>query len=273
MISKERCLINAFSRSIWVEFPLFDNMFSVIIPCHNSQEYIASAIKSVVEQTLQEWELLVVDDASEDDTSLIVQDFLKKDERIKYVKLDIPSGSPAMPRNEGVKCAKGRYIAFLDSDDVWLPNKLEHQLSMFEKYKDMAICFSNYEKMSESGERHKRVVKAPAMADYEYLLKGNVIGGLTAVYDTAKVGKRFFMNHPHEDYILWLGILKQGYVARNTNTVEALYRVRRHSVSSNKLKAMSWQWSIYRNVEKIGYWRAVYYFLFYAYKAFKKRMI
>ena len=103
---------------------------------------------------MQEWELLVVDDASEDDTSLVVQDFLKKDERIKYVRLNIPSGSPAMPRNEGVKCARGRYIAFLDSDDAWLPNKLEHQLSMFEKYEDMAICFSNYEKMSESGERH-----------------------------------------------------------------------------------------------------------------------
>lgn len=116
-------------------------------------------------------------------------------------------------------------------------------------------------------------MKAPAVTDYKSLLKGNVIGGLTAVYDTVKVGKRFFVNHPHEDYILWLEILKQGYVARNTNTVEALYRVRRHSVSSNKLKAMSWQWSIYRNVEKISYWKAVYYFFCYAYKAFRKAMI
>lgn len=126
-------------------------MFSVIIPCHNSQDYIANAIKSVVEQTLQEWELLVVDDASEDGTSFIVNDFVREDRRIKYIRINIPSGSPTMPRNVGLRHAKGRYVAFLDSDDAWMPNKLEHQLSMFEKHDDMAICFSDYEKMNESG--------------------------------------------------------------------------------------------------------------------------
>lgn len=111
------------------------------------------------------------------------------------------------------------------------------------------------------------------MATYKQLLLGNVIGCLTAVYDTEKVGKVFFKNHSHEDYILWLDILKQGYVARNTNTVEALYRVRGNSVSSNKLKTLSWQWDIYRNVEKIGLFRSCYYFLNYAYRGIKKALI
>lgn len=248
-------------------------MFSVIIPCHNSQEYIAVAIESVRSQTYQNWELLVVDDCSVDDTAMIVDTFVKKDKRIKYFKTNEPSGSPAVPRNMGVQQAKGRYIAFLDSDDAWMPSKLEQQLRMFREYKDMAICFSNYEKMTEKGERRERVVKAPVMVTYKYLLRGNVIGGLTAVYDTTKVGKMYFQNHAHEDYILWLDILKLGFIARNTNTVEALYRVRKHSVSSNKLKAMLWQWSIYRNIEKIGLLRSGYYFINYAYKAYRKSRI
>lgn len=248
-------------------------MFSVIIPCHNSQEYIAVAIESVRSQTYQNWELLVVDDCSIDDTPMIVDTFVKKDRRIKYLKTDKPSGSPAVPRNMGVQQAKGQYIAFLDSDDAWMPSKLEQQLRMFREYEDMAICFSNYEKMTEKGERRERVVKAPVMVTYECLLRGNVIGGLTAVYDTAKVGKIYFQNHAHEDYILWLEILKHGFIARNTNTVEALYRVRKHSVSSNKLKAMLWQWSIYRNIEGIGLLRSGYYFINYACKAYRKSKI
>ena len=133
--------------------------------------------------------------------------------------------------------------------------------------------YADYEKMSEEGERNSRVVKAPLKVNYKQLLRGNVIGCLTAVYDTTKVGKMYFMQHTHEDYILWLSILKKGFVAVNTGTVEALYRVRRHSVSSNKWKVLSWQWDIYRNVEKVGLLKAIYYFAHYAYKAYKKARI
>jgi len=216
---------------------------------------------------------LIVDDCSTDNSASIIQEYVRKDARIKYFKTDKPSGSPILPRNIGIENAQGRYIAFLDSDDAWLPNKLEIQLKMFEQYEDMAICFSNYEKMTEKGERNNRIVQAPAITNYKHLLLGNVIGCLTAVCDTAKVGKVFFQNHSHEDYILWLEILKKGYTARNTNTVEALYRVRENSVSSNKLKTLSWQWDIYRHVEKIGLFHSCYYFMNYAYRAFKKSMI
>ena len=157
----------------------------------------------------------------------------------------------------------------MDSDDVWLPNKLEEQLKLFDKSK-AAIAYSNYEKITESGEREQRIIKAPAEVSYKQLLLGNVIGCLTAIYDTDKTGKVYFSEHAHEDYIMWLSILKRGYIAKNTNTVTALYRVRNRSVSSNKLKAIFWQWSIYVNVEKTGYLKAVYYFVNYAYRAFLK---
>ena len=243
------------------------------MPCYNSGTFIRQAIESVRNQTFEDWELLVVDDGSTDDSADIIKGMEQMDGRIKYLKTNAPSGSPIVPRNIGVKNALGRYIAFLDSDDAWLANKLERQMKMFEQYEDMAICFSNYEKMTEQGERNNRIIKAPTITTYKQLLLSNVIGCLTAVYDTEKVGKVFFQNHSHEDYILWLDILKRGYVARNTNTVEALYRVRENSVSSNKLKTLSWQWDIYRNVEKISLFRSSYYFLNYAYRAFKKALI
>lgn len=243
------------------------------MPCYNSGTFIRQAIESVRNQTFEDWELLVVDDGSTDDSADIIKGMEQMDGRIKYLKTNAPSGSPIVPRNIGVKNALGRYIAFLDSDDAWLANKLERQMKMFEQYEDMAICFSNYEKMTEQGERNNRIIKAPSISTYKQLLLSNVIGCLTAVYDTEKVGKVFFQNHSHEDYILWLDILKRGYVARNTNTVEALYRVRENSVSSNKLKTLSWQWDIYRNVEKISLFRSSYYFLNYAYRAFRKSLI
>ncbi len=159
----------------------------------------------------------------------------------------------------------------LDSDDIWLPNKLSDQLKVFEK-SEVAIVFSNYEKVSLGGERCGREVIAPCEVDYPLLLKGNCIGCLTAMYDSALTGKIFFKEIGHEDYVCWLSILKQGYKARNTNTVTALYRVGDHSVSSNKLKAMRWQWNILRNEMDLPVYKAVYYFIHYAIRAFAKAM-
>lgn len=159
----------------------------------------------------------------------------------------------------------------LDSDDIWLPNKLSDQLKVFEK-SEVAIVFSNYEKVSLGGERCGREVIAPCEVDYRLLLKGNCIGCLTAMYDSALTGKIFFKEIGHEDYVCWLSILKQGYKAQNTNTVTALYRVGDHSVSSNKLKAMRWQWNILRNEMDLPVYKAVYYFIHYAIRAFAKAM-
>ena len=127
--------------------------------------------------------------------------------------------------------------------------------------------------MNEEGLRAVRIIKAPDTASYECLLKGNVIGNLTGIYDVAKVGKECSSRIYHEDYDIRLSILKKGFIARNTNTVTALYRVRKASVSSRKLAVLSWQWNIYMNVEKIGIIKSAYYYINYACRALHKKLI
>ena len=167
--------------------------------------------------------------------------------------------------------AKGRYIAFLDSDDMWLPEKLTQQIPLMQN-PQVAIVYSNYEKMTESGKKTGRVIKAPRQADYKKLLRGNVIGNLTGIYDKEKVGIVPFLNIHHEDYAMWLSILKRGFIAQNTGTVAARYRLSSSSVSTNKYRVLSWQWNIYRNIEHISIMKSTIYFVSYAFKAFLKTL-
>ena len=247
-------------------------MVSIITPCYNAEKYLAQTIESVLAQTFQDWEMLVIDDCSSDGSADIIKSYALKDPRVIYLKTSKKSGSPTEPRNLGIQNAKGRYIAFLDSDDLWLPAKLERQLEIFEGNESTAVVFSYYEKISEDGKRSDRVVTSPESVTYAKLLYGNVIGCLTGIYDTSKVGKVYMENTGHEDYIMWLAILKKGYLGLNTQDVQALYRVREQSVSSNKLRALKWQWSIYRNTEKLGIFKSMLCFTGYAFKAFIKML-
>ena len=244
---------------------------SVIMPVHNDEKFLRDSIPSVVSQSFKNWELLIVDDCSTDGSPQVIAEFCAKDNRIKHFKTEKASGSPTLPRNIGIENAKGRYIAFLDSDDQWLPTKLERQIREFKEKEGAVMVFSNYRKMDQFGKQHLQYVKAPAKTDYRHLLKGNVIGCLSAMYDSRKLGKRYFPRCGHEDYVLWLSILREGGIAYNTNTVEALYRLRGTSVSSNKFRAMRWQWNIYTKVEKLGILKSLYYFAHYAVKAVNKR--
>ena len=140
-------------------------LVSIITPCYNAAPFISQAIESVLAQSFGDWEMIIVDDCSSDDSLSIIQKYARIDSRIRYLRTDKPSGSPTLPRNMGIKEAKGRYIAFLDSDDIWLPNKLSDQLKVFEK-SEVAIVFSNYEKVSLGGERCGREVMAPCEVDY-----------------------------------------------------------------------------------------------------------
>ena len=243
------------------------------MPMHNSSRYVEDSVCSVIAQTYKDWELLVVDDASTDDSITIVERYAKKDSRVKLLRNEHPSGNPASPRNVGVRAAQGRYIAFLDSDDVWLPEKLEKELPLFDR-EDTVIVYSDYEKMTDSGLRSNRIVYAPREVGYSQLLKGNVIGNLTGIYDTQKVGKHYFRVIHHEDYPMWLEILKtSGKKARNVGEVLAVYRVREQSVSAQKLSILFWQWNIYRKVEHFGILRSAYLYANYAVRAFYKRLI
>lgn len=242
---------------------------SIITPCYNSEKYISCTIESVRSQTYQDWEMLIIDDCSSDDSASIIQTYCAKDRRIKYLKTEKPSGGPTIPRNIGIRTATGRYIAFLDSDDCWLQTKLEEQIPFFED-DNVAIAFTNYEKITALGERQGRRIIAPASVDYHSLLKGNCIGCLTAVYDTAKIGKAYFPNVGHEDYALWLSILKKGYIAKNTETTGALYRIVEGSLSSDKLKVFKWSWHILRDIEQLSFFSSLYYFTNYAIRALMK---
>ena len=244
-------------------------MVSIITPCYNASAFIEDTIESVLAQTYTNWEMLIVDDCSKDNSAEIIKKYASNDHRIKYFKTDTSSGSPTKPRNIAIEKALGRYIAFLDSDDIWLPKKLEDQIPLLDD-EHTAIVYSNYEKISEDGLRNNRIILAPNKVDYDDLLKGNVIGNLTGIYDTEKVGKIFCQHTHHEDYILWLSILKKGYIARNSNKLGALYRVRNNSVSSNKLQVIGWQWNIYRNIEKLNIFSSLYNFIHYSIRAFYK---
>lgn len=250
-----------------------DKLVSVIMPARNAAMTIGESINSVIAQTYGNWELVVVDDCSTDNTVEIVEAFRAKDKRIKLFHTGKSEGKPYMPKNLGIKSAQGRFIAFLDSDDRWLPEKLERQLPLFED-KDVAIVFSNYKKFSDgtgtSETDKQRIVKSASVVRYSNAVYGNPIGNLTAVYDTSKTGKMYFADAGHEDYILWLMILKNGFKALNTNTVEAEYRVRPNSVSSHKDKAAKWTWNIYRNILGMNLFRASFCFLSYTIKAIVK---
>lgn len=242
---------------------------SIIMPCHNGEKFIADSINSVFSQTFTDWELLVIDDNSTDSSANVIEEFCNKDVRIKLLKNDNPTGMPATVRNVGIKAAQGRFIAFLDCDDMWLPSKLEHQIPLFET-KNVAVVFSYYSKMNADGNYGSNTISSPVFVSYDYMLNGNCIGNLTGMYDTQKCGKVFQKEIHHEDYLMWLSILKQGFFALNTNSVEAVYRENKSSVSGSKLKIFGWQWNILRKELKISFFKAIKYFFKYAVSGFLK---
>ena len=248
---------------------MVNTLVSIVMPLYNAERYVGRAIESVIAQTYPAWELIVVDDCSTDASVQVVRKYVDVDQRICLVQNPTPSGGPTFPRNKAIGLAKGRFIAFLDSDDIWLPTKLEEQLPLFAD-EDTWVVFSYYKKMDEDGHVHKRVVRSPARLDYNKLLKGNSIGNLTAIYDTQKAGKHYFLRVGHEDYVYWLHILRQGGYAVNTQKVHGIYRLLCGSVSSNKLKAILWNWRIYYDVEGLGILRALYCFSCYARFGLKK---
>ena len=244
---------------------------SIITPVYNAEEYILETILSVTTQTHRDWEMLLVDDCSTDDSASIIKKFVDKDKRIKYIKLDYPSGSPTKPRNLGISLAKGRYIAFLDSDDIWVEDKLESQLKLFDQ-NHIALVFSNYEKISEEGLSKNRFIIAPNFVDYHTLLKGNVIACSSCMWDSGLTGKLYFTNQGHEDFAMWLKILKNGFFGINTKKVHLKYRLRINSLSSNKLKAIVWTYNIFRKNESFCILNSIGYSAITLLKSFKKSL-
>lgn len=237
------------------------------MPTYNSSKYIAQSIESVLEQTYQNWELLITDDCSEDDTCEIVKSYQKNDSRVELF-INKVNGGAGEARNTSISRAKGRYIAFLDSDDLWCPNKLELQID-FMKTKGLALSYTAYQKIDQKGNA-LGVILPPKKTTYSKLLYGNIIGCLTAIYDTKIVGKKYMpIIRKRQDMGLWLSILKEVASAECLPQVLAYYR-NDSGMTKNKTKVLKWQWMFYRDVVKLNIFQSSYYFFFYALNGFFK---
>jgi len=245
-----------------------NELVSIITPSYKSAKFIAQTIESVMAQTYTHWEMIIVDDLSPDNSNEIIEKYSAKDSRIKLIRLEQNSG-PAIARNRAIKEAKGRYIAFLDADDVWMPHKLEKQV-VFMDENDLAFTYSSYELIDEEG-KDLGVFTTKERISYSGMLKTCSVGCLTAIYDTDKLGKVYMPNIiKRQDYGLWLKILKEINTTKGIVAPLARYRTHKHSISSNKLKAAWYVWRLYRDVEKLSLLKSIYYFCHYAYNGVKK---
>jgi len=242
---------------------------SVITPCYNAESTITDTIESVLSQTYSDWEMIVIDDSSTDKSVEIIKTYVSKDLRIKYLHTDKPSGSPALPRNIGLDSAIGKYIAFLDADDVWLPTKLEEQVFELEANK-YEFVYSDYEKMNSLGLRENRCISLRNTSTYWDVLESCSIPCLTAIVRKDVIGSVRFKSIAKEDYAFWLDILRKGVIAHNTGKIHALYRVLQNSRSSNKFDMIRNQWNVLRNVEGVKPVVACYFMLRYLYSGFAK---
>ena len=222
---------------------------SIVMPAYNAQAHIAESIQSVLTQTDTDWELVIADDASTDETAGIIQGF--RDERIKYHHSARQLGQGGA-RNLALSAARGRYIAFLDSDDIWIPEKLEKQ-HQFMKSQACSLVCTDYIKIDSTGRICSRIIRGPGKIQYRTLLGGNCIAISTAMVDTQVHGRfRFRADVRSEDYALWLFLLRQGGMAMRMKETLMQYRVHKQSVSRDRFGSARNNWNIYRNYEKLS---------------------
>ena len=246
---------------------------SIITPVYNCERYIRQTINSVLEQTYEEWELILVDDCSPDGSKEIIKQYQKNDSRIRYVRLKNNRGA-ALARNVGLKVSTGRFVAYLDADDVWLPCKLEKQVK-FMKDNDLQFSCCDYEEIDENGESLNKIVHMPKTITYNQLLRNTIIQTVGVIADTDKVDKRLLVMpnvRRGQDSATWLKMLRNGVSFVGQNEVLAQYRRAPGSLSSNKFKAMKRTWYLYRKVEKLSLIKSASCMIGWAYHACAKRV-
>lgn len=250
---------------------MYNDLVSIIMPAYNCDKYINEAILSVQQQTVKNWELIIVDDCSKDNTVEVIEQYTKVDNRIKLVKLPINQGV-VNARNTALRLARGRYISFLDSDDRWKNEKLEMQLK-FMRDIGCSFSFTAYEYIDSESNKINKIVSAPEYQNYEKGLKNTIIGCSTVIIDKSKTG--FFdmpeLNHG-EDHFTWLTLMKNGHMAYGLNMCLSEYRLNPDSLSSNKLNALKNQWKNYRTVANLPLYSCFYYYSCYIFNAILKRI-
>jgi len=234
-------------------------LVSIITPNYNASKYIDETIQSVIKQTYSNWELLIVDDCSTDNSVAIIKKYQGLDKRVRLLRLDKNSGA-AIARNKAIEASKGDFIAFLDSDDRWFENKLEIQVS-FMNNKNCKLSYTSYYSVNESNQKSKLIVAKKKMT-YKNLLTSNYIGCLTAMYSVNHLGKVYMpIISKRQDWALWLKITKSNIIAEGIQIPLAFYNNRQNSVSSNKINLLKYNWEIYREHESFNRLQSLYYFI------------
>ena len=241
---------------------------SVIMPVYNSEKYVSDAIESVLNQTYSNIELIIIDDCSTDNSSRIISQYLKTDARIKLIHNDKNKGC-AFCRNIGVENSSGEYIAFIDSDDIWLPSKLDKQIK-FMSISNTNMVYSSYAIIDSSGsELKKRFIN-----DYLYLmdlLKENSVIFSTTTFKSDYIKDIYFQDKwYHEDYIFLLDYIKRYGFLSGLNEILVKYRVHSQGRSFNKLKAARFRWKIYRDYLHLSFLRSLFYYIQYAVNGWRK---
>lgn len=247
---------------------------SIITPVYNVENFITETMDSVRAQSFQDWELLLVEDGCKDQTVPVILEYLERtgEKRIRLIRLE-QNGGAARARNRGVKESLGRYVAYIDADDLWEPEKLEKQLKFMEE-KGAAFCFTGYEFADENGKGLGKIVKVPETIDYKEALKNTTIFTSTVMFDSEKIPKDE-LEMPvikSEDTALWWRILRKGNVAYGLNENLVRYRRAGKSLSSNKLEAVRRIWNLYRKAEGMSIPASAYHFCFWAVRAVKRRI-
>lgn len=251
-----------------------DGLISIIVPVYNVENYIEETIACVEAQTYSDWELLLVEDCSTDSSAEVILRSVEKlgDARIRLLRQSANMGA-ARARNLGLREAGGRYIAYLDGDDLWVPEKLEREL-LFLKEKNAAFVFSGYEFADEQGRGTGKVVHVPETLSYRQALSNTTIFTSTVMFDTEKI-TRDQLEMPavkSEDTALWFRVLRSGYTAYGLDENLVKYRRAGKSLSSNKLEALRRIWNLYRREEGLSVWASARHFCLWAVRAVKRRM-
>ncbi|MDU6855743.1 MAG: glycosyltransferase family 2 protein [Clostridiales bacterium] len=233
-----------------------DGLVSVIMPTYNCSDFIGVTFDSVISQSYKDWEIIVVDDCSTDNTKKIVEDYILKEPRIKYYKLDKNSGA-AVARNKAVEIARGEYIAFLDSDDVWAEEKLTKQIN-FMKENNYNFTCTSYTKIDEEGNYLNRTIQAKDKSDYNGVLK-TCPGNSTVIYNAKKLGKFKIPDiKKRNDYVMWLQVMKKEKYLYGIQEPLGSHRIRKGAISSKKTTLVKYHWKVYREIEKLSLFKSSY---------------
>ena len=242
---------------------MMEPLVSVIMPAYNAEKYIEAAIRSVQAQTLTDWELLVIDDGSSDSTCAIVERFAAEDSRIRFLVNSQNMGT-AKTRNRGLDLCRGKYVAFLDSDDIWHPEKLFRQIDLAEK-SDADLIYTSYAIINEQGVKICDDFAVEEKVSIHSMLKKNSIGCSTVLLKRETTSSfRFSSDYYHEDYVLWLQMLQAGKVAVGITEVMVDYRFYTGSRASNKVASAKRRWQIYRSYMRVTVLKSLYFSVCYA---------